>query len=117
MTAEPAARGTALKQVLAETWPVMLDFDGPVTYLIINGRNRIVANQMRQALPAGFDIPVDLRDTPDPLVILHWTALSPPKSTKPAPPGEVAAAQVSEPTPGALDCCKPAPRSDVPLWW
>jgi hypothetical protein len=28
----------------------MLDFDGPVTYLFINGRNRIVANQMRQAL-------------------------------------------------------------------
>ena len=75
MTAEPAARGTASEQVLAETPLVMLDLDGPVTYLFINGRNRIVANQMRQALPAGFDIPVDLRDTPDPLVILRWTAL------------------------------------------
>jgi phosphoglycolate phosphatase len=71
MTAEPAAPGTALEQVLAETWLVMLDFDGPVTYLFIKGRNRIVANHMRQALPAGFDIPVGLRDTPDPLVILR----------------------------------------------
>ena len=26
--------------------PVMLDFDGPVTYLFINGRNRMVADQM-----------------------------------------------------------------------
>ena len=51
MTAEPAAQSTALEQVLAETWPVMLDFDGPVTYLFINGRNRMVADQMRQALP------------------------------------------------------------------
>jgi hypothetical protein len=75
MTAEPAAPGTALEQVLAETWLVMLDFDGPVTYLFIKGRNRIVANHMRQALAAGFDIPVGLRDTPDPLVILRWTAL------------------------------------------
>jgi hypothetical protein len=66
MTAEPAAPGTALEQVLAETWLVMLDFDGPVTYLFIKGRNRIVANHMRQALAAGFDIPVGLRDTPDP---------------------------------------------------
>jgi phosphoglycolate phosphatase len=77
--------------VIAETWPVMLDFDGPVTYLFVNGRNRMVADQMRQALPAGFDIPVDLRDTPDPLVILRWTALHTPtnslkRSTKPAPP-------------------------------
>ena len=38
MTAEPAAHSTALEQVLAETWPVLLDFDGPVTYLFINGR-------------------------------------------------------------------------------
>ena len=38
---------------------------------------------MRQALPAGFDIPVDLRDIPDPLVILRWTAL----------PTEIAAAK------------------------
>ena len=108
MTAEPAARGTALEQVLAETWSVMLDFDGPVTYLFIGGRNRMVADQMRQALPPGFDIPVDLRDTPDPLVILRWTALHAPhevaeKVDQASTAGEVAAAQVSEPTPGALD--------------
>jgi phosphoglycolate phosphatase len=108
MTAEPAAHSTALEQVLAETWPVLLDFDGPVTYLFINGRNRIVADQMRQALPPGFDIPIDLRDTPDPLVILRWTALHTPhelaeKVDQASTAGEVAAAQVSELTPGALD--------------
>ena len=63
---------------------------------------------MRQALPAGFDIPVDLRDTPDPLVILRWTALHTPhelaeKVDQASTAGEVAAAKVSELTPGALD--------------
>ena len=108
--------------MLAETWPVMLDFDGPVTYLIINGRNRIVANHMRQVLPAGMDIPVDLRNIPDPLVILSWTALhtpmnSPPRSTKPAPPARSPQPGFPNRPPGRWTCCKPAPRSDVPLWW
>ena len=37
---------------------------------------------MRQALPNGFDIPVELHDTPDPLVILRWTALHTPHETR-----------------------------------
>lgn len=108
MTAEPAATGTSLDQVLADTWSVLLDFDGPITFLFANGRNRMVANQMREALPPGFDIPAELRDTPDPLIILRWTALHTSheiaaKVDQASTSGEVAAAQVSDLTDGARD--------------
>ena len=36
--------------------PVMLDFDGPVTYLFINGHNRMVADQ-RQSVRGATSCP------------------------------------------------------------
>jgi phosphoglycolate phosphatase len=93
----------------------------PVTHLFINVRNTMVANQMRQALPPDLDIPPELRDTPDPLVILRWTALH----TTPdiaahidqaSTAGEVAAVAASEPTHGArelLESCADVGRPVV----
>jgi phosphoglycolate phosphatase len=81
----------------------------------------MVANQMRQALPPDLDIPPELRDTPDPLVILRWTALH----TTPdiaahidqaSTAGEVAAVAASEPTHGArelLESCADVGRPVV----
>lgn len=122
MTAEPTTLDDeAVERALAETWPVLLDFDGPVTHLFISGHNRMVANQMRQALPPDLDVPVELRDTPDPLVILRWTALH----TTPdiaahvdqaSTAGEVAAVATSEPTHGArefLEACADVGRPVV----
>ena len=106
MTAEPAAAGTAaLDRVLADTWPLLLDFDGPVTFLFVDGRNRMVADQMRAALPPGIDIPAELRDTPDPLVILRWTARHVPHDLaaqveQASTAGEIAAAKVADATAG-----------------
>ena len=45
MTTDPR-----LGQVLEGTWPVLLDFDGPVTHLFIDDRNVKVASQMRSVL-------------------------------------------------------------------
>ena len=109
MTAEPAAAGTAaLDHVLADTWPLLLDFDGPVTFLFVDGRNRMVADQMRAALPPGTDIPAELRDTPDPLVILRWTAQHTPHDLaaqvdQASTAGEVAAAKVADLTGGVRE--------------
>ncbi len=32
--------GSAVDRVLAATWPILLDFDGPVTFFYLDGRNR-----------------------------------------------------------------------------
>jgi phosphoglycolate phosphatase len=121
MIAAPAAAVDPLGQVLADTWPLLLDFDGPVTFLFAGGRNRMVADQMRQALPPGFDIPTELRDTPDPLVILRWTAQHTPHDLaaqvdQASTAGEVAAAHVAQLTTGArelLEACAEVGRPVV----
>ena len=97
-----------LAAVLATTGPVLLDFDGPVTHLFVNGRNRMVADQMRQALRADSQPPAGVFDTDDPLVVLRWAASHTPTLVQrtvdeAAVNGEVAAAQITEPTPGSLE--------------
>ena len=97
-----------LAAVLAATGPVLLDFDGPVTHLFSNGRNRMVADRMRQALPADCQPPPDVFDTYDPLVVLRWSATHTPQDVQrtvddAAVDGEVEAATVTEPTPGSFD--------------
>lgn len=97
-----------LVDVLTATRPVLLDFDGPVTHLFINGRNRMVADRMRQAIPKEFQPPPDVWDTYDPLIVLRWTASNTPHSVQEAVDaasveGEVVAAHQTEPTPGSAD--------------
>jgi phosphoglycolate phosphatase len=110
-----------LAAVLAATGPVLLDFDGPVTHLFLNGRNRMVADRMRQALPADFQPPPEVFDTYDPLVVLRWSATHTPPHVQQAVDtasvhGEVEAATLTEPTPGSLDflqACQAAGRTVV----
>lgn len=96
-----------LADVLAATWPVLLDFDGPVTHLFVNGRNRMVADRMRQALPRECQPPSEVWETYDPLVVLRWTASHTPDTVQQAVDaasvqGELGAAGLTEPTPGSL---------------
>ena len=110
-----------LPAVLATTRPVLLDFDGPVTHLFLNGRNRMVADRMRQALPADYQPPPEVFDTYDPLVVLRWSATHTPPEVQHAVDqasvhGETVAATVTEPTLGSLDflhACQAAGRAVV----
>ena len=73
-----------MADVLAAAWPVLLDFDGPVTHLFVNGRNRMVADRMRHALPRDWEPPLHVWETYDPLVALRWTASHTPASVQQA---------------------------------
>ena len=47
------ARRAALQrlgEIVDSTWPVLLDFDGPVTHYFVNGRNQRLADQLRDVL-------------------------------------------------------------------
>jgi phosphoglycolate phosphatase len=97
-----------LSAVLAETGPVLLDFDGPVTHLFVDGRNRMVADLMRQSLGADAQPPAEVWDTYDPLIVLKWSAKFASVEIQKAVDqasvqGEVQAAAVTEPTPGSND--------------
>lgn len=97
-----------LNKVLGRTGPILLDFDGPVTHLFIDGRNRMVADRMRTALPVGIQLPNDLRDTHDPLIFLRWAGQTLGESIldqveAACVEGEIAAAEASVPTPGVTE--------------
>lgn len=119
----PVATVTAnqrLVDVLAATRPVLLDFDGPVTHLFVNGRNRMVADRMREAIPKDFQPPPDVWDTYDPLIVLRWTASNTPRSVQQAVDaasveGEVAAAHQTEPTPGSVDFLQACKQDGRPV--
>lgn len=62
-----------LAVVLASTGPVLLDFDGPVTPIFANGRNRQSADEMRAVIAGrGVPLPPAVQATPDPLQVLHY---------------------------------------------
>lgn len=115
MTANPA-----LDAVLEKTWPILLDFDGPVTHLFIDGRNRMVADRMRTAMPAGVDLPEHLRDTHDPLIILRWASerldqQAVERIETACVQGEIDAAAASVPTTGAVDLLRACHRAGRPV--
>lgn len=63
----------ALSRILAPARAVLLDFDGPVTPLLADGRDRGVADRMRGVLTKRQIEPPDaIRRTRDPLAILRW---------------------------------------------
>jgi phosphoglycolate phosphatase len=111
-----------LARVLAETWPILLDFDGPVTPLYVGGRNERLSDRMRAALiGADIRLPEDISSTVDPLAFLRWTALHVPAPLADAverlcTAGEVELAEEAQPTPGAhelLVACEQAGRPVV----
>ena len=117
MSVQAAERN--LGQVIASTWPVLLDFDGPITFFFIDGRSQRLANQLRDVLSgAGVSLPTEITTTFDPLTVLRWAALRTPPPISSAVDsacidGERLCAAESEPTPGAvalLHACHEAGR-------
>lgn len=119
MTAVQAAEAR-LDQVIAETGPILLDFDGPMTHLFIDGRNKRVADHLRAVLTAaGAAFPEDQADTVDPLAVLRWAAINTDPATADAVEaaclaGEYQCVDESAPTPGAaelLSACQQVGRT------
>lgn len=116
-----AMTDSRLAAVLDVTGPILLDFDGPVTHLFVDGRNRMVADLMRQALGPECQPSPEVWDTYDPLVVLRWSASHTPPQVQRAVDhasvlGEVQAATVTEPTLGSVEllrACQSAGRTVV----
>lgn len=109
-----------LAHVLAATGPVLLDFDGPVTHLFVDGRNRMVADRMRSVtLRYGVDLPENVRDTVDPLVVLRWAAAELPDHRQEIEEaciaGEVDAVAMTDPTAGSYQLLKACGATGRPV--
>jgi 5-amino-6-(5-phosphoribosylamino)uracil reductase len=114
----PNALQHALARLLAPVRAVLLDFDGPVTPLLAEGRNAQVADRMRHTLAEHrIALPEELRDTNDPLQILRWATRQRVGDSAAAAAqqacieGEVAAAHLAPLTAGAqrlLEACQAA---------
>jgi len=98
-----------LSQVIAETWPILLDFDGPITHLFIDGRNKRLADQLHGVLAeAGVTLPDEVTETVDPLAVLRWTGANTEPGIAEAVDtacvsGEYQCVDESIPTPGAAE--------------
>lgn len=103
----PVMNSEELRSVHEHTGPLLLDFDGPITGLFLNGRNREIADQIRTVLTTNsISLPGDIESTHDPLIVLRWTYAHTPstifrQAEDACISGEIDAAMVSEPTPGA----------------
>ena len=62
-------------QVLADTGPILLDFDGPVCAVFATVPDHAVADELRRVLQAaGIEIPHHVQTASDPLDVLRFTA-------------------------------------------
>lgn len=109
-----------LTNLLGDTGPILLDFDGPVTPLFVNGRNRLVADAMRRVTEQfGIRLPGPVESTEDPIVVLQAVATQSPSILHQVETaciaGEVAAAQQSDPTAGSLDFLDACARTRRPV--
>ncbi|GAB3746345.1 dihydrofolate reductase family protein [Microlunatus parietis] len=108
----------SLRRLLAPARAVLLDFDGPVTPLLADGRDALVADRVRQALAASrIELPDELRTTSDPLDLLDWAtatrlgADTAAAADRACTEGEVAAARIAPLTTDAdalLRACRTA---------
>lgn len=111
----------SVRDVLAATGPIFLDFDGPVTNLFIEGRNQAIADKMRAVIDEmGVSMSPEAADTPDPLLVLRWAY----RQTEPKQfrriedaciHGEVAAIEATRPTEGAHDFIHACREAERPL--
>lgn len=112
---------SALEHVLRATGPVLLDFDGPITFMFTNGRNRMVSDLMRSHVPDQVTLPLRVRETVDPLEVLRWSASTASPEVQAAIEsaavrGELMAVAQSAPTDGiaeVLEACHAAYRPVV----
>jgi len=103
-----ASNDRALDAVLSATGPVLLDFDGPVTFLMADGVNAQIAAAIRAALAdIGVAVPADVATSRDPFVVLRFAARHRAEALSVAEDacrgGEIRAAAVSRPTPGSRE--------------
>ena len=67
--------GTSLRQIIAATRYLLLDFDGPVCAVFAGTPASHVAGQLRDSLTAaGFTLPVEAEDQDDPLEVFRAVA-------------------------------------------
>ncbi|GAA4985606.1 HAD family hydrolase [Actinopolymorpha pittospori] len=111
----------SLESVLDRTWPVLMDFDGPVCPIFSGGRNAVVAERMRETLrSAGVEVPDDVAATSDPIDVLRFTAgLRRGELTHHVEDtfvaGETGAAREGTPTPGAHDAIRACDQAGRPV--
>jgi hypothetical protein len=104
MTASPD-----LVRLLAETGPILLDFDGPVCSIFANHPASIVADNIRALLVArDIRMPESIIGEGDPLEVLRWTVtLGKPELTREIEDAlradELRAASSATPTPYARE--------------
>lgn len=113
MTVTPAG-------LVASAKAVLLDFDGPVTPLMPKPRNAQAADAARQPLMhAGLKLPSSVTATTDHLAVLRYAAPLGPdllaEVEEACIGAEVAAAKVSQPTPGAHDFLAACSRAEKPV--
>ncbi|WP_152365198.1 dihydrofolate reductase family protein [Microlunatus speluncae] len=118
----PTALDQSLARILAPTRALLLDFDGPVTPLLAEGRDGRIADRMRQVLAEhGVDPPAELRTTVDPLRILRWATpqhLGPDAAAAvelACIQGEVEAAQLAPLTAGAAQLLTTCQAAELPV--
>ncbi|WP_327639548.1 HAD hydrolase-like protein [Kribbella sp. NBC_00482] len=110
-----------LNAVLADTGPILLDFDGPVTTLLPPGPNLRLADATRAPLQqAGIELSESIATTSDHLAVVRYAANQAPivlaAVEQIALAGETEAGRNAVPTPGAaefLTACQLAGRTVV----
>jgi HAD superfamily hydrolase (TIGR01549 family) len=109
-----------LRALLADTGPILLDFDGPVTALLPPGPNAEVAAAAREPLiDAAYELPPELMASTDHIAVLRFAAGAD-VSTRQLVEDvcrelEVKAAQHSQPTVGTADFLAACQSADRPV--
>jgi phosphoglycolate phosphatase-like HAD superfamily hydrolase len=110
-----------LAEVLAKTGPVLLDFDGPVTPLMPAPLNWQIAEAMRGTVRASsISLPKGIAISADPLVVLRYAYSNLPMSLRALVEqvcidGEVAAAQLCQPTLGGHETIRACRLTGRPI--
>ncbi|GAA0273210.1 HAD family hydrolase [Cryptosporangium japonicum] len=107
-----------LTALLSQARYILLDFDGPVCKVFAGlPAHEIAAELQDLVVSRGFDLPVELHHTGDPLAILRWAADEDDDLAqvvdKALTDAEVRAVATAEPTPGArefLEACQATGR-------
>jgi beta-phosphoglucomutase-like phosphatase (HAD superfamily) len=99
---------TNLRQIIASTRHLLLDFDGPVCSIFAGTPAPLVAQQLRDSLTAaGFTLPSDTEDQDDPLEVFRAVARASDDAAITAQhlltALEIRAVKTAQPTPGAAD--------------
>ncbi|HEX6075472.1 MAG TPA: HAD-IA family hydrolase [Micromonosporaceae bacterium] len=107
-------------KVLAETGPILFDFDGPVCGIFARLNAHTVAAELRRVLAdAGVALTLAASREADPLAVLKWTAAHCPELVPRIDDelrrAELLAVATAHPTPYATDAIMAAHRAERPI--